>query len=159
MAGGGFGHYCSAQQISQTPPSPGKVTLFLAESRDWNTGIAWQRARQKAQNLSSATINYNKIIADAYQMGSISLLAHRCADWVRGKSVIQGVAAHIRQAKAADHAARISDFQIRVEADRTALINLKTGDVRILPASRSEDRFVEYCEWAERQDCGQNAFR
>ncbi len=63
--------------------------------------------------------------------------------------MIHGVAAHIRQAKAADRTARISDFQIRVQADRTALVNVKTGDIRIIPASDAEDRFAEFCAWAE----------
>ena len=66
--------------------------------------------------------------------------------------MLQSIASHIRQAKVADRAARIADFQIRVEADRTALVNRKTGEVRIIPAPRHEDRFAEFCEWAERQE-------
>jgi hypothetical protein len=60
------------------------------------------------------------------------------------------IAAQIRRAKSADAKARIADFQIRVEADRTALVNLRTGAVSILPAGRDEERFEEFCERAER---------
>jgi hypothetical protein len=61
----------------------------------------------------------------------------------------ENLAAQIRKAKAAGPGARVSDFQIRVDADRTALINLKTGDVRIIPASHSGELFAEFCERAE----------
>jgi hypothetical protein len=62
----------------------------------------------------------------------------------------QSIAAHIRRAKSVNAEARISDFQIRVEADRTALVNLKTGAVCVLPASRDEDRFEDFCLLAEK---------
>jgi len=71
-----------------------------------------------------------------------------------GDPVPHGVAAQIRKAKAADRTARISDFQVLVQADRTALVNLKTGDVRIIPADGTEDRFAEFCAWAEGQEPG-----
>lgn len=64
-------------------------------------------------------------------------------------SLTENVAAQIRKAKAADPGARVSDFQIRVDAGRTALVNLKTGDVHIIPASHSEEHFAEFCERAE----------
>ncbi len=66
-------------------------------------------------------------------------------------SLTETVAAHIRRAKAADRRVRVSDFQIRVEADRTALVNLKTGAVRIIRASDLDDRFADYCAWTERR--------
>jgi hypothetical protein len=63
---------------------------------------------------------------------------------LRPVSHIQSVAALIRRAKAVDPRVRISDFQIRVERDRTALVNLKTGAVRILSAGGNE-RFDAFC--------------
>jgi hypothetical protein len=64
-------------------------------------------------------------------------------------SLTENAAAQIRKAKAADPDARIRDFQIRVDADRTALVNLKTGDVRIIPASQCEEQFAQFCERTE----------
>jgi hypothetical protein len=58
-------------------------------------------------------------------------------------SLTETVAAHIRRAKTSDRRVRIADFQIRVEADRTALVNLKTGAVRIIPAGEREDRLAD----------------
>jgi len=63
-------------------------------------------------------------------------------------SLTETVAAHIRREKTAHRGVRISDFQIRVEADRTALVNLKTGAVRIIPANDSQEAFAG---WAERE--------
>ena len=54
------------------------------------------------------------------------------------------IAAYIRRAKAAERRARIADFQMRVQTDRTVLVNLKTGNVRIFPAKK--ERFADYCD-------------
>ena len=63
-------------------------------------------------------------------------------------SLTQEIAAHIRQAKGRDRGLRISDFQIRVQKDRAALVNLKTGDIRIIPLS-DDGQFAEFCERVE----------
>jgi hypothetical protein len=58
-------------------------------------------------------------------------------------SLLDSVASHIRRAKAINPRARISDFQMRVDKDRIALVNLKTGEVQIVPA-RGGRHFDEF---------------
>jgi len=64
-------------------------------------------------------------------------------------------AAHIRRAKTGDPDVRVSpDFQIRVDKDRTALVNLKTGETRIIPANDSGhfDEFEERVHQLDARD-------
>jgi hypothetical protein len=50
-------------------------------------------------------------------------------------NLLDTVSTYIRRAKTGDPYVRVSDFQIWVDKDRTALINLKTGETRIIPAN------------------------
>jgi hypothetical protein len=61
---------------------------------------------------------------------------------------LESVIGYIRQAKLADPTARLSDFQIRVESDHTILVNLKTGEERMLPAVDGRN----FAEFEERLD-------
>ena len=53
-------------------------------------------------------------------------------------SLTQKIGAHIRGAKAFDPNVHISDFQVRISERGAVLINLKTGEARLIEADGSD---------------------
>jgi hypothetical protein len=53
-------------------------------------------------------------------------------------SLAQKIGAHIRSAKALNPDARISDFQVRVSEGSAVLINLRTGEIKLIAADKSD---------------------
>ena len=53
-------------------------------------------------------------------------------------SLAQKIGAHIRSAKAFTPDAHISDFQVRISERGAVLINLKTGEAKLIAADDSD---------------------
>jgi hypothetical protein len=53
-------------------------------------------------------------------------------------SITDKIGAHIRNAKATNRDAHISDFQVRVSSWGAVLINLRTGETKLIEADASE---------------------
>jgi hypothetical protein len=53
-------------------------------------------------------------------------------------SLTQKIGAHIRSAKAFNPDAHISDFQVRVSERGAVLINLRTGEAKLIEADKSD---------------------
>ena len=53
-------------------------------------------------------------------------------------SITEKIGAQIRNAKAIDRDVHISDFQVRVSTRGAVLINLRTGEAKLIEADQSE---------------------